>query len=237
MPARAAVVIRRALYASVLLRPVVIAQGIARRGIHFPCGISAIFSRRKRVGRLLCRAMQNPGEQQPGGDPDDVDEAQQRLDLLYRDHAPKLRRRLRLRLGTLEEASDVLHDAFARLLGAASRGGLREPEAFLNRIVRNLLIDRSRRLATRTDHMPLDGVAEIGVRAEQSDALEVEQMRDRYRELVALLPDRMRQVFLLHRVDELSYKEIAAQLGISVRTVEWHIAEAIVRISRGLDVR
>ena len=45
----------------------------------------------------------------------------------------------------------------------------------------------------------------------------------------------MREVFLLHRVDGLSYKDIALQLGISVRTVEWHIAEAIVRIGRGLD--
>jgi RNA polymerase sigma-70 factor (ECF subfamily) len=45
----------------------------------------------------------------------------------------------------------------------------------------------------------------------------------------------MREVFILHRLQELSYKEIAARLDISVRTVEWHIAEAIVRISRGLD--
>jgi RNA polymerase sigma-70 factor (ECF subfamily) len=62
-------------------------------------------------------------------------------------------------------------------------------------------------------------------------------MQDRYREIVATLPNRMREVFLLHRVDELGYKEIAAHLGISVRTVEWHIAEAIIRISKGLDDR
>lgn len=181
--------------------------------------------------------MRSTGEDQADGAPGRRDEAQQRLDTLYRDHAPKLRRRLRMRLGSLEDASDVVHDAFARMLGASSLNGLREPEAFLNRIVRNLLIDRSRRLARKAEHVPLEAEAEIGVRAEQSDAIEVEQMRDRYRELVALLPDRMREVFVLHRLEELSYVEISAKLGISVRTVEWHIAEAIVRIGKGLDAR
>jgi RNA polymerase sigma-70 factor (ECF subfamily) len=156
------------------------------------------------------------------------------LDMLYRDHAPRLRRRLHARLGP-DDANEIVQDAFARLLGASPLGRLREPGAFLNRIVRNLLIDRSRRLATRSPHLPLDYDVEIAVPPDQGDAIEVEQMRQRYREVVASLPDRMREVFVLHRVEELSYKEIAARLNISVRTVEWHIAEAIVRIGKGLD--
>lgn len=162
-------------------------------------------------------------------------EAHRRVDLLYRDQAATLRRRLRARLRSNEEASDLVHDAFARLLRACTRERLREPEAFLHRIVRNLLIDRSRRLAARPPHVAIEGERGLAVPAVQSDAIEVAQMRDRYREVVASLPARMREVFVLHRVEELSYKEIAARLDISVRTVEWHIAEAIVRISKGLD--
>lgn len=169
----------------------------------------------------------------PAGSMDDS-EAQRRVDLLYRDHAPRLRRRLRAELKSSEEASDLLHDAFARLLGARALDRLLQPEAFLNRILRNLLIDRSRRLATRAIHVEIDEL-DLAVPADQSDAIEAEQMRQRYREVVALLPERMREVFLLHRVEQLSYKEIANRLGISVRTVEWHIAEAIVRIGKGLD--
>jgi RNA polymerase sigma-70 factor (ECF subfamily) len=164
-------------------------------------------------------------------------EARQRLDLLYRDHASALTRRLRRRVQCGEEASDLVHEAFARLVHAEGSQRLREPEAFLSRILRNLLIDRARRLANRTPHVPIREAADIPVRADQADAIEVEQMRRRYRELVAAMPPRTREVFLLHRVDELGYKEISARLGISVRTVEWHIAEAITRISKGLDAR
>jgi RNA polymerase sigma factor (sigma-70 family) len=181
--------------------------------------------------------MRTPGDDRAGGAPKRPDAAQQRVAVLYRDHSSRLRRRLRAQIGSGEEANDLVQDAFARLLGAASLDRLREPEAFLNRIVRNLLIDRSRRLATRSTHVPIEGAADIPLRPEQADGIEVEQMRDRYRELVASLPNRMREVFILHRVEELSYKEIAARLDISVRTVEWHMAEAIVRVSRGLDAR
>jgi RNA polymerase sigma-70 factor (ECF subfamily) len=158
-----------------------------------------------------------------------------RFDLLYRDHAPRLRRRLQARVGSSEEANDLVHDAFARLLGAKAADGLREPAAFLNRIVRNLLIDRSRRQSARPPHLALGIDIDVAVPPEQGQDLELEQMRRRYRQVVDTLPPRMREVFVLHRVQGVEYQEIAERLDISVRTVEWHIAQAIVRIGRGLD--
>lgn len=155
--------------------------------------------------------------------------------LLYRECAPKLRRRIRSRVGSDDEANDLVQDAFARLLGARPMEGLRSPGAFLNRIVRNLLIDRARRLSARPPHVQFDTETEFAVAPEQAELIELDQMRRRYRDVVESLPPRMREVFVLHRIDELSYKQIATRLDISVRTVEWHIAEAIVRISRGLD--
>jgi RNA polymerase sigma-70 factor (ECF subfamily) len=179
-----------------------------------------------------------PQREEERGDPGKSrQEALQRLDLLYRAYAPSLTRRMRRRVGCSEEASDLVHEAFARLLRLEALQALRKPEAFLSRVLRNLLIDRSRRLAGKALHVPVSEAEEIPVRPEQADGIEIEQMRERYRQVVASMPPRTREVFLLHRLEELSYKEIAAQLGISVRTVEWHVAEAITRISKGLDAR
>jgi RNA polymerase sigma-70 factor (ECF subfamily) len=170
-----------------------------------------------------------------GVDPPIANDAWAHVDLLYREHSGALRRRLRARLGSTEEANEILHDAFARLLGTRSLHTVREPRAYLNRILRNLLVDRSRRRSTRPAHVALDPEHDRPMPPEQSHAIEYEQMRDRYRQLVASLPPRMRQVFEMHRIEELSYREIAERLDITVRTVEWHIAEAIVRLSKGLD--
>jgi len=172
-------------------------------------------------------------EFEPGA-PSGADDAGRRLEQLYRDEAPRLRRQLRARLASPEDASDLVQDAFARMLGANARH-LRSPEAFLRRIVRNLLIDRSRRLATRGIQVQIDEETDLVAPAEQAERLEIAQMRERYRSAVATLPARMREVFVLHRVEELSYKEIAARLDISTRTVEWHMAEAILRIATMLE--
>jgi RNA polymerase sigma-70 factor (ECF subfamily) len=154
------------------------------------------------------------------GAPQLDDDARERVAILYRDHCCAIRRRLRARLGSADDANELLHDAFARLLGARPADGVRDPAAFLNRIVRNLLVDRSRRRSARPTHVPIDDEASLGVAPDQGQGIELDQMRRRYREAVESLPPRMREVFVLHRIDGLGYKDIAVRLDISIRTVE-----------------
>jgi RNA polymerase sigma factor (sigma-70 family) len=157
------------------------------------------------------------------------------LDALYRAEAPRLVRMVRGKLRNPEESLELVQDAFVRFAAARPDGPLRRPEAFLQRIVRNLLINRSKRLAKRPMHIPITDEIEIAVPPAQATAIELKEMRDQYRAIVATLPPRTREVFLLHRVEELQYIEIAERLGISVRTVEWHIGQAIFRIGKALE--
>ena len=46
------------------------------------------------------------------------------------------------------------------------------------------------------------------------------------------LPARCREVFILHRHENLTYREIAASLGISQKTVEKHISKAISQLQK-----
>jgi len=48
------------------------------------------------------------------------------------------------------------------------------------------------------------------------------------------LPERTREVFWLHRVDDLSYAQIAALLGITIEEVQTEIANALYGIDRML---
>ncbi len=52
---------------------------------------------------------------------------------------------------------------------------------------------------------------------------------------VAQLPPRCREVFLIHRLDGLSYSQIAVQLGISVSAVEKHMARACLLLDTMLN--
>jgi RNA polymerase sigma-70 factor (ECF subfamily) len=49
------------------------------------------------------------------------------------------------------------------------------------------------------------------------------------------LPRSTREIFLAHRLDNMSYQEIADRTGLSVRQVERHMAKAICQLCRELD--
>lgn len=59
------------------------------------------------------------------------------------------------------------------------------------------------------------------------EEINASNLRERAKVLIQALPPRQREVFLLNRVHDLSYKEIAERLDISVKTVERHMAEAL----------
>ena len=57
--------------------------------------------------------------------------------------------------------------------------------------------------------------------------LEAEELQQKINKAVDSLPERCRAVFSLSRFEEMSYKEIAAKLDISVKTVENQISKAL----------
>jgi RNA polymerase sigma-70 factor (ECF subfamily) len=185
--------------------------------------------RRTRSG--ACSNLRDSVAEPVDGDPE---WRRQRLEAVYRAQAPGLARYFRTRFRGTEDPEDLVHEVFARLVGVKSFGEVRDPQAYLSRILRNFLIDRKRRLSKRPSFVGFEGI-EPAIPPDQSHQIEVTQMRERYSAAVDALPPRTRQVYLMHRVEEQSVKAIADQLTISTRTVEWHLAQAILRIGEALD--
>lgn len=178
------------------------------------------------------RPKDDAGELQLAGDPI----AGSTIEQLFLTETPRLTHYFRRRIGNREDVLDLVQETFARMVGARPSEQLRNPQAYLQRIARNLLVNRSKRTETKlaARHVPFGEDVEISVPPDQSYAIEAEDLRRKYRQAVQALTPRTREVFLLHRVNALSYKEIAARLGISVSTVEYHLARALVHIDRAL---
>lgn len=159
------------------------------------------------------------------------------LEAVYRTEAPRLDRYFRARLRRDEEAADLVQEAFTRLAGFMQRTVLVRPGAYLQRIARNLLYDRAKRLETRlsSQHLSIDDGFEPSVEPDQSHGIELEDVLRAYRKAVEELPARTREVFLLHRIDELTYREIGLRLSISVPTVQYHVARALAHIDAALE--
>src|SRR3546814_16481378 len=95
----------------------------------------------------------------------------------------------------------------------------RSPEAYLSTIACNLLRDRARIALSRslalhipTDEVPLAGHDPIA-------ALEARDQIERLQASLARLSPKTRSIFLAHRREGMTYKEIANQPGLGVKAV------------------
>lgn len=98
---------------------------------------------------------------------------------------------------------------------------------YLFRAVRNRAFNRLR--DKRFSFVPFDEIGEIFAGPEQLQ-LETDELVQLVEEAVSGLPDRCREVFLKSRTEGLSNAEIAAQLQISVKTVEAQMSKALRRL-------
>jgi RNA polymerase sigma factor (sigma-70 family) len=149
--------------------------------------------------------------------------AEASLDALYRRYARWLREVLRRRFGR-DAAEDLVQDAFSRVAASPPREGMHRPQALLLRIAQNAAGEARRRAAVRAPdflgtRVDVEDV-HAAVAAEQAHALLLKQV-------IAELPLRLRDVFILSRFEGLTYPEIAQRLGISIKTVEWRMSKAL----------
>ena len=153
----------------------------------------------------------------------------------YIEHEAALRRFLSRFLSRAQDIEDVSQEAFLKAFAAEATQPVLAPKAFLFRIAKNLALnERARFVNSRTG--PFDGGDE-GAAAVPSDAPSAEDQtmaREKlalFCEAISALPPQCRQVFLLRKVQGYSQKEIARRTGVSVSTVEKHIALGLVRCS------
>jgi len=147
-------------------------------------------------------------------------------------HGPMLRAWLQSRFPELApDLDDIVQEAYARVLAARAKGELRTPKAFFFAIARNLALDHIRhRQFARLE--PLGDSAELSV-LEDNDNVAETAARNHEIELMTealqSLPERCRQIMTLRNVYGISQKDVAARLGISVRTVEAQVTIGIRR--------
>lgn len=155
---------------------------------------------------------------------------------LYRRHSPALVRRLTRKTGCTELARDLANETFLKVLGLAPATfrSIEQPQAFLWRVSVNLLHDwgRARALSERSLPMLEDDEQKL------LDQVTVLESRDKLRRLeqaIERLRPRTREIFLAHRIRGLTYAEIAAETGLTVKGVEKQMSKAIAKIDRLFD--
>lgn len=156
------------------------------------------------------------------------------VESLYHEHHGWLVSRLRGKLGNRFDAADLAQDTFVRVLAKRDTPGvadelanLRAPRAYLSTIAKGLVADFFRRKDLEQAYLavlatlPEPQQPSLETRAIVLEALTaIDAMLDGLKPVV-------RETFLLSQLEGLTYAEIASRLGISIRSVNNHMAKAI----------
>jgi RNA polymerase sigma factor (sigma-70 family) len=127
-----------------------------------------------------------------------------------------------------QDARDVVQDAYVRAFKGFHRFRGENARAWFLTITRNAAYNWLNRYAAEEKLIPYDEAkhADIILINEPGDAFVAEERKERLQRALERLPLEFREVIVLYELEGLSYKEVAAMLGIPVGTV-------MSRLSRG----
>jgi RNA polymerase sigma factor (sigma-70 family) len=152
---------------------------------------------------------------------------------------PMLTRFLRRNWRNEAEISDLRQEAYARIYESARRERPLQIKPFLFQIARNLMIDRLRKQSV----VSLETMADFDWLNVSDDKPSSEAYVAARQELRLLqealdnLPPRCRQVVLMRKIEGLSQKDVARQMGVTIETVENQVAKGMRLLAQALGGR
>ena len=135
-----------------------------------------------------------------------------------------------------DNASDLLHETFARALGHDRLQEVADPPAFLQRIAVNLATDFDRRAKAEAKHVEF-GESPADVPSSETpvdEKIDEERKRRLVSAAIETLPPQCRRVFEMVMQEGVPAKEAARRLGITDTMVRRHLNLAILRCRNSL---
>ncbi|UPT63422.1 MAG: sigma-70 family RNA polymerase sigma factor [Hyphomonadaceae bacterium JAD_PAG50586_4] len=162
--------------------------------------------------------------------------AAERLDELARRFRAPLLRYFVSKIRVSEDAEELVHEVFVRLLRRADLGEIDNIEAFVFVVAKNILKDHYRH-NDRHGAGKFTSIDKVTLKSTEPSPSELIEGRDEIGVLlrsIEELPPKCRAVFVLFRFEDVPHAEIARRMGITVSMVEKHIAAALVQLRKKL---
>jgi RNA polymerase sigma factor (sigma-70 family) len=167
-------------------------------------------------------------------------EARRFLTVLFDKYRAPLFRYLRGLVPTADDAAELVQESFVRFLRHPSTSHLEAvARSYLFQTATNLARDHFRRRATHhsDQHCDVDSVSIPDQTSDPAQTLAWSETIESIKQGIKALPPITRRVFLLSRFRSKSYPEIGAMLGLSTRTVERRMSEAVAALSKRIGGR
>jgi RNA polymerase sigma-70 factor (ECF subfamily) len=143
----------------------------------------------------------------------------------------RIRSALMRRGRSAQDADDLVQEAWVRLACYERAHEVAQPEAFLMRTALNLSIDAHRVQVNHGEQVLVEEVILVDTAPDAEAVLLARERTARLSVCLGRLNGKTRDIFLSHRLEGLSYQAIAQRHGLSVSSVEKHVAKALLQLT------
>jgi RNA polymerase sigma-70 factor (ECF subfamily) len=157
------------------------------------------------------------------------------VDELFNYYYPRLYHFSKSILKIENEIDDILQEVFVKIwLNRHKIGNADTFNSWVFTITKNEVLNLIRNNIRDNTFKDALFLHSVGEEYQTQNPMEYDEIKSSIDKIVAALPEKRQQVFILSRTEGLSNKEIAQQLNISEKTVEDHITHAIRQIKHSM---
>ena len=136
-----------------------------------------------------------------------------------------LRNYLYYKCGDSDLATDIVQDVFLKVWEKPIDVISKNIKSLLYKMVNDAFLDHLRKKKVANKYLSR---LDLNLNSNSpDDILEFEELKQQYETSLAALGEKQRSVFLMSRMEDLTYKEIAERLSISVKAVEKRMSQAL----------
>ncbi len=136
-----------------------------------------------------------------------------------------LRNYIYYKCGDGDLATDIVQDVFLKVWEKPIDVNQKSIKALLYKMVTDAFLDHLRKNKVADKYLKR---LQFDFSANTPDEiLEYEELKQQYETSLAALGEKQRSVFLMSRIENLTYKEIADRLSVSVKAVEKRMSQAL----------
>jgi len=159
------------------------------------------------------------------------------FDQIFMDWYYPVRNFIYYKTGEMQTAEDIVQETFLKVWERRDMINIQTVRPLLYKIANNLFLNRLEHEKVSLKFITEYHRSQYSYSAAPDFELEMRDFDKRLQDSLSELDEKNRTVFLMNRIDDLTYTQIAQNLGLSVKAVEKRMRKALAFLKGKLNVK